>query len=305
MEDLFSKVTGQLINSCKAYILSVQAEETGNRLWEKDPTILTTHLEACLKLNEAYQAQYRLTKERLEATPKSKQFDFSERAIFGKFDLFCRRVIKLIDMFSTIQQVWPRCCGCLLFASAVCAIVCAAPVQFTQLALHKLEGMDDLIDMFFSLIEGFKRKRHDLLDFQRNDFDRDYVEFNAKIQELEGKLQQFINASFESITSIEESLNLLKKFQDILQRETLRADLDDKFNIIFQTYGGELEVVQQLYERNKHAPPVSRNLPPVAGAITWCVPHVDCFAACCSPGGLVLLKPFFSRLQESPLVETY
>ncbi len=59
-------------------------------------------------------------------------------------------------------------------------------VQFTSLALHKLEGMDDLIGMFFGLIDGFKRKRHDLLDFQRNDFDRDYVEFNARISELEG-----------------------------------------------------------------------------------------------------------------------
>lgn len=129
--------------------------------------------------------------------------------------------------------------------------------------------MEDLIAHFFSLIDGFKRKRHDLLDFQRNDFDRDYVEFNVKIAELETRLQMFINTSFESITSIEHSLNLLRKFQNILQRESLRADLDDKFNIIFQTYGGELDSVQALYERFKHAPPVSRNLPPVAGNITW------------------------------------
>lgn len=105
MEDLFGKVTYQMINACKTYILSVQGEETGNRMWEKDPVLLIPRLEACLKLNEAYQEQYKLTKERLEGTPKSKQFDFSERTIFGKFDLFCRRVVKLIDMFSTVHQV--------------------------------------------------------------------------------------------------------------------------------------------------------------------------------------------------------
>jgi hypothetical protein len=38
------------------------------------------------------------------STPKGKQFDFSETQIFGKFDLFCRRLIKLMDMFSTMQQ---------------------------------------------------------------------------------------------------------------------------------------------------------------------------------------------------------
>ena len=37
--------------------------------------------------------------------PKGKQFDFSETQIFGKFDLFCRRVIKLIDMFGTIHHI--------------------------------------------------------------------------------------------------------------------------------------------------------------------------------------------------------
>lgn len=36
--------------------------------------------------------------------PKGKTFDFSETQIFGKFDLFCRRVFKLIDIFNTIEQ---------------------------------------------------------------------------------------------------------------------------------------------------------------------------------------------------------
>ena len=40
-------------------------------------------MESCLKLYEAYQEQYRLTKERLLAQPKGKQFDFNENAIFG------------------------------------------------------------------------------------------------------------------------------------------------------------------------------------------------------------------------------
>ena len=65
-------------------------------------------LDSCLKLNDAYQEQYRLTKDRLLATPKGKQFDFNERTIFGKFDLFCRRAVKLIDLFSTIHQVSVR-----------------------------------------------------------------------------------------------------------------------------------------------------------------------------------------------------
>ena len=49
-----------------------------------------------------------------------------------------------------------------------------------------------------------------MLDFTQSDFDRDYVRFNVMVGDLEDALQQFINQSFESITSIEGSLDLLK-----------------------------------------------------------------------------------------------
>lgn len=92
--------------------------------------------------------------------PKGKQFDFSKNQIFGKFELFCRRINKLIDMFSTVRQ-------------------------FNSLAKHNLEDMDDLIDKFKKLIEDFKNKRHNLLEYASNVFDRDFVEFNVTINKIE------------------------------------------------------------------------------------------------------------------------
>lgn len=59
------------------------------------------------------------------------------------------------------------------------------------------------------------------------------------------------------------------QFNLVLQRESMREDLDGKMALIFQTYGRELETIQDLYEKHKHAPPIPRNLPPVAGNITW------------------------------------
>jgi len=241
MTSLFAKITEQMIVNCKMHITG---DDDMDELWESDPQELVRKLESCLKLNEAYHEQYRLTKSKLEQSPKGKQFSFNEMAIFGHFDLFCRRVIKLIDMFSTIDQ-------------------------FNSLSKNKLEGMEKLIELFHQIVKDFRLKRHDLLAYHKNNFDRDYVEFNVKITELEARLQQFINQNFEHITSIEHSLRLLKKFQTILQRESLKSDLDSKLNIIFQNYGQELEQVQALYEKEKHDPPIPRNLPPVAGNITW------------------------------------
>jgi len=243
MTGLFMKITNQMITNCRRHITN-EGEIISEKLWDSDPESMLEKLESCLHLNEAYQEQYRITKDKLLTMPKGKQFDFSETQMFSKFDLFCRRVIKLIDMFSTIHQ-------------------------FKSLGSHKLEGMEGLISTFHGIIDEFKGKRHDLLDYHNNKFDRDYVEFNVHISDLEGSLQQFINQSFENITSIEQSLALLKQFQTILQRESLKNDLDGKFTVIFHNYGLDLTTVQEIYEKYKHNPPIPRNMPPVAGNIMW------------------------------------
>ncbi|KAF1322417.1 Dynein heavy chain, outer arm, partial [Globisporangium splendens] len=163
MTKLFMKITNQMITLCKKSILDKDPPES---IWDKNPESLLIDLEVCLKLNEAYQEQYRLTKDKLLTMPKGKQFAFSETQIFGKFDLFCRRVVKLIDMFSTIHQ-------------------------FRSLALHSLEGIDTLLASFNTIIHKLEANKHDLLGYHNNKFDRDYVEFNIQISDLEDIYEKY------------------------------------------------------------------------------------------------------------------
>lgn len=41
--------------------------------------------------------------------------------------------------------------------------------------------MERLIDQFHAIVREFRLKRHNLLDYHNNKFDRDYVEFNVKV----------------------------------------------------------------------------------------------------------------------------
>jgi dynein heavy chain len=238
MTTLFRKVTEQMIANCRAYV------EVGGSLWEQEVPELISRLRVCIDCNRQYQEQYRGVRDALAENPKGKQFDFNENVIFGKFDLFCRRVEKLIDMFSTVEQ-------------------------FTTLSNNDLEGLEGLMTSFFQIVSDFRRKPYDLLDFQMNQFDRDYLEFNANIHELESSLQGFINQSFEHITSTEHALSLLKQFQATLQRDSLKDDLESKFMVIFSNYSTDLETVQRLYEKQKASPPTVRNAPPVTGNVMW------------------------------------
>jgi dynein heavy chain len=71
-----------------------------------------------------------------------------------------------------------------------------------------------------------------------------------------GQVQNFINFSFENILSTEQALALLNKFESILVRDSLKADLDSKYTVIFQNYGLDVETVQRLYEKHKADPPM-------------------------------------------------
>ena len=133
--------------------------------------------------------------------PKAKQFDFSPNQIFGKFDLFCRRITKLKELFSTIKQ-------------------------FKTLEKHNLENITPILVSFQNYVNMFKKKNHKLLDFNNNTFDRDFVEFNVDVSSVETSLQAYIDKNFEVISNIEDSLKLLRKFKSILHRDNLKNSLN-------------------------------------------------------------------------------
>ena len=53
---------------------------------------------------------------------------------------------------------------------------------FVLLYYYMSLGMERLIEQFHAIVREFRLKRHDLLDYHNNKFDRDYVEFNVKVR---------------------------------------------------------------------------------------------------------------------------
>ncbi len=127
-------------------------------------------LEAAVRLNDAYQEAYRTVRDRASGAPANgNAFDFDEAKLFGKFDLFAKRCKKLINMFTTVHQ-------------------------FSSLAAHThIDGLEQMIKSFYNIVDDIKRKPYDLLDFSRNQFDRDFLEFNVNIHDLEMALQVGMN----------------------------------------------------------------------------------------------------------------
>lgn len=129
-----------------------------------------------------------------------KPFNFSEVTIFGKFDLFCKRLRRLIELFETIDQ-------------------------FTSLTVATMQGLDPIVSRFTEIQNELKKKPYDLVDWRKQEFEADYKQFQKNIAQLEVQLIEFINQTFRSVNNTERSISLLRQFHGILHRESLKVRL--------------------------------------------------------------------------------
>jgi dynein heavy chain len=240
IERFLSKTANQLISACRRLL------QNRGKLFEQEPARAIESVDMSSFLCTMFRELVLGTKERLTAHSKSKAYDFSTQLIFANMDIFEVRLSKVKSMLVTIEQF---------------------------LTLEKA-GIDELDVMYLSFkqaVEYWKTRPYDMLDFLESGtaFDGDYDKFTANITSIEVSMRDYITQTFDEVQNIEFALDLLSKLEVILQRDSLKGDLEDKYSLIFQFYGDELEKVQMVYDGQKTNPPISRNLPPVAGNILW------------------------------------
>ena len=95
-------------------------------------------------------------------------------------------------------------------------------------------------------------------------------------------LQKFMDDSFTKLRNAEGAFDLLQKFRSMPQSQEAQAKLmERKTHDILSQYDGELDHVSALFEKYHEDPPLSKNQPPLAGAINWshspfCASADDC-----------------------------
>ena len=241
MTTLFVKITNQIVKRCKAKIYQ---EKGFDKIWERNPKELIEDIRKCLEICHAYKEEYNAIKAKVAELPKGKHFDFSGTAIFGKLEFFCKRITKLVELFSTI-------------------------LQFSSLKHYNFEGVGPIVENFDSMISKLQGQRFDLLDLNKSQFDHSFVQFTVEVNSLDIELKSFINSNFERFKNVEYSLKLLKKFENILIRDTLKHDLSSRYKHVLTNYANELTNVEKNFIDLKNNPPVIRNMPPEAGKIVW------------------------------------
>ena len=179
------QITNQMVTACKAYVTSGGTET----IWTQKAPEVIQKLNDCRLLNQEYQKCFRKTKQKLEEMPQERKFDFSEMYIFGKFDMFTRRLGKIISMFETIEtyshlaeskiEGVDRPLNTCLFHLVSCAVI----VDNDRLEPLIL-GMELMANKFSVIVTSMKKKPYDYLDQRKADFDQDFEEFKRQINDL-------------------------------------------------------------------------------------------------------------------------
>lgn len=106
--------------------------------------MLLERIDECLKLNTEYQSCFKRMREKLKETPEEKQFDFSESYIFGKFDLFAKRLERVADIVTVVAAY--------------------APVLDIR-----LEGIEPIQTRYKLLFETIRKRNYDMTDIRRTE----------------------------------------------------------------------------------------------------------------------------------------
>lgn len=164
---LLVKITNQVIRSCKKFI----TENGSLTIWNQDREAIEKKLTECIKLNSQYRDAYHKIKGK-KVGRERKEFSFSEKYIFGRFDSFCLRLKNLLDMFNTINQFSD------LFKSRMEALLAE-------------DALTEDSKKFNAAVKQLTEKDYDYLDFRNLSFDRDYNDFLSRMDDLTSRLQVF------------------------------------------------------------------------------------------------------------------
>lgn len=108
-------------------------------------------------------------------------------------------------------------------------------------------------------------------------FDDDFYEFRSKIKELERRLASVITQGFDDYDTLYGRFKLLDSFEGLLTRPIIQDELEKKHIVLLEMYKLDLKTVQTIFlegkvlvDKQDERAPIFHNMPPIAGALTWC-----------------------------------
>ncbi|XP_043933259.1 dynein axonemal heavy chain 2 [Protopterus annectens] len=120
---------------------------------------------------------------------------------------------------------------------------------------------------FEKILQNLKTVKKGILDVKNTSWHDDYNRFRAGVKDLEVMIQNLITTAFETVTTVEQGVDLLDIFHRLSAREAIKRTIDKKTVEVYALFNEELSLVnKELSKKVTHMPPQISNY---AGQARW------------------------------------
>ncbi|XP_040979289.1 LOW QUALITY PROTEIN: dynein heavy chain 17, axonemal [Aquila chrysaetos chrysaetos] len=204
-------------------------------------------------------------------------WDFPPSLVFRRMDSFLHRLKTIEELYQTA-------------------------IEFLKLEKAELGGVRgnilgsqvfQIYEEVSELIKSFADCKYDPLDPAEEKLDKDFAEFQKKIQDADRRLATIFCQGFNDCNCLASAVKLVHMFASLLERPLIKAEVSPHYSALLGMFKAELENVKALYDAQTASPPlhrggpaINKNMPPVAGQLKWALelqqrlegPHRDLFA---------------------------
>ena len=175
-------------------------------------------------------------------------------AVFVRLDSFLERCHDILDLSQTI-------------------------LQFNKLAKIEVGGtkgktlstsVAQIYVDFIQAVDNVRVLGKGLLNLENKQFDDAFYEFRTRMKELDRRLGSVILQGFDDASTVAGRFRLLDTFDNLVNRPIIADELEKKHASLIASIRQEVDDVSKLFQELKDKPYIFSNLPPIAGALTWC-----------------------------------
>jgi dynein heavy chain len=182
--------------------------------------------------------------------------------------------VQVNTIFSELDSFLDRCDDTIDFVQTV---IHFSKLPRIEIGSTKGRTLTDAVHAIYADLNAailhIKSQAHNVMDAEMKEIDHDFSTFQATVREVERKLASAISTGLDDCNSVYGRFQLLDSFDvDLLNRSTMRDEMEGRYISLFKEYVDDLQVVREIFLGFKDNPPqdTTRYLPPFAAKLTWC-----------------------------------
>lgn len=219
---------------------------------DESPSAIKHKCSEAKRTLELWRQSYLDMRAKIESSGRDARWEFDRKRLFEQTDYMATICQDLYDVAQVIEEFHN------IFGPELKAVT------------GDPKSIEEVIDQVNRLKDPLKQIEFEQFDQRlRTDWKGMMDSFHRSVVAIENKAKHFIDASFKTLRSAEGAFDMLQNFKNIRSREAINRQMMMKFNEIVMTFCREVDAMSELFEKQKDNPPIARNQPPVAGAISW------------------------------------